>query len=199
VPATALSPPALSPPAPARAAPALPGGTVWLTGLPSAGKTTVARAVGVALAERGRPSELLDGDEVRAALSGDLGFSRADRAAQVRRVGWVARLLARHGVLALAPLVSPYAADRDALRQASQAEGLAFLEVHVAAPVVVCAARDVKGLYAAQAAGTLTGLTGVDDPYDVPLHPDLVLPTQDEPIEESVDRVLALLAARGLA
>ena len=190
---------ALSPPAPARAAPALPGGTVWLTGLPSAGKTTVARAVGVALAERGRPSELLDGDEVRAALSGDLGFSRADRAAQVRRVGWVARLLARHGVLALAPLVSPYAADRDALRQASQAEGLAFLEVHVAAPVVVCAARDVKGLYAAQAAGTLTGLTGVDDPYDVPLHPDLVLPTQDEPIEESVDRVLALLAARGLA
>jgi len=178
---------------------ALPGATVWLTGLPSAGKTSVAQAVRAVLRERGRPAELLDGDEVRAALAGDLGFSRADRGAQVARVGWVARLLARHGVLALAPLVSPYRCDRDALRAASTAAGLAFLEVHVAAPVGVCARRDVKGLYAAQAAGRLHGLTGVDDPYEAPTDPELTLATHAETLDASVDRVLALLTARGLA
>lgn len=192
-------PPELDPPLPATRPAPPPGGTLWLTGLPSSGKTSVAVALAEVLRARGRPVEVLDGDEIRAALAGQLGFSPADRAAQVQRVGFLARLLARHGVLAVAPLVSPYATDRSALRAASQADGLAFVEVHVAAPVAVCSARDVKGLYAAQAAGRLTGLTGVDDPYEVPTEPDLVLPTHAEALPASVARVLALLADRGLA
>ena len=175
------------------------GATVWLTGLPSAGKTTVAKAVAGALAGRGVPTELLDGDEVRANLSRDLGFSRADRAAQVGRVGYVARLLARHGVVVFAPLVSPYSADRDLLRAAHEAEGLRFLEIHVAAPVDVCAVRDVKGLYAKQAAGEMTGLTGVDDVYEAPVNADLVLATHAEPLADSVARMIDLLTDQGLA
>ena len=172
------------------------GATVWLTGLPSAGKSTLARAVAAVLAERGVATELLDGDETRAALSPELGFSRADRGQQVARVGWVAHRLARHGVVVLAPLVSPYAADRDALRALHT--DAPFLEVHVAATAEVCAGRDVKGLYAKAYAGELTGMTGVDDPYEPPAAPELVVPTGTEPLEASVARVLGLLAARGV-
>ncbi|WP_035857414.1 adenylyl-sulfate kinase [Cryptosporangium arvum] len=176
-----------------------PGATVWLTGLPSAGKTTVALVAAERLRADGRRVEVLDGDEIRTFLSADLGFSRADRATQVARVGWIARLLARNGVLAFAPLVSPYAADRDALRAASDAEKLAFLEVYAAAPVEVCSDRDVKGLYAGQRAGAVSGLTGVDAPYEAPAAPDLVLRTHEEPVAASADRLLALLTERGLA
>ncbi len=140
------------------------GATVWLTGLPSAGKSTLARAVAARLRAAGRRVEVLDGDEVRRFLSQGLGFSRADRHTNVQRIGFVAQTLAAHGVLVLAPVIAPYADSREAVRARHEANGTAYVEVHVATPVEVCAVRDVKGLYARQAAGELTGLTGVDDP-----------------------------------
>ena len=170
-----------------------PGATVWLTGLPSAGKTTLARAVAAVLLERGRAVEILDGDETRAALSPELGFSREDRRTQVTRIGWVAHRLARNGVVVLAPLVSPWAADRDAVRTLHG--DAPFLEVHVAAPVEVCAGRDVKGLYAKALRGEITGMTGVDDPYEPPSAPELVVQSGHEALETSVARVVDLLDA----
>ncbi|QIJ64530.1 adenylyl-sulfate kinase [Streptomyces sp. JB150] len=174
------------------------GGTVWLTGLPSAGKTTIAAALAERLSAEGHRVQVLDGDEVRAALSPDLGFSRADRDTSVRRIGFLARLLAEHGVTVLAPVIAPYAHSRAAVRDQHTAHGVGYLEVHVATPVEVCAGRDVKGLYARQAAGEISGLTGADDPYEAPADPDLRLHTQDTTIDESVRQVRALLAARGL-
>ena len=175
------------------------GATVWFTGLPSAGKTTVARAVAEQLTIRGHRVELLDGDAIRETLCADLGFSRADRDRNVARIGFVAALLARHGVLALAPVVSPYAAARDAVRAQHAAQGLPYLEVHVATPVATCAARDVKGLYTRAYAGELRGLTGVDDPYEPPPRPDLRLDTVGRMVEQSAAEVLTLLRRRGLA
>jgi adenylylsulfate kinase len=175
------------------------GATIWFTGLPSAGKTTVARAVAEQLALRGHRVELLDGDAIRETLCADLGFSRADRDRNVARIGFVATLLARHGVFALAPVVSPYAAARDAVRARHEELGLPYVEVHVATPVQECAARDVKGLYARAYTGDLRGLTGVDDPYEPPPRPDLRLDTVDRMVEESAAEVLALLRHRGLA
>ncbi|WP_037908283.1 adenylyl-sulfate kinase [Actinacidiphila yeochonensis] len=174
------------------------GATVWLTGLPSAGKTTIARAATERLRAQGRRAEVLDGDEVREFLSAGLGFSRADRDTNVRRIGFVAELLASHGVVVLVPVIAPYAESREAVRKRHEAEGTAYLEVHVATPLDVCADRDVKGLYARQAAGELTGLTGVDDPYEVPARPDLRIETQGRTVEQSADAVHALLAERGL-
>ncbi|GHF25487.1 adenylyl-sulfate kinase [Streptomyces mashuensis] len=175
------------------------GATVWLTGLPSAGKTTIARALARRLRWEGHAVEVLDGDELRTFLSADLGFSRADRDTHVRRVGFVAELLASHGVKALVPVIAPYETSREAVRAHHQAEGTAYLEVHVATPLSVCSARDVKGLYARQAAGDLTGLTGVDDPYEEPQAPDLRLEAHGAPAEESAAAVHALLTERGLA
>jgi adenylylsulfate kinase len=172
------------------------GATVWLTGLPSAGKTTLATAVAGRLADR--QHELLDGDEVREFLSRGLGFSREDRDTNVLRIGWVAATLARHGVLVLASVISPYAQTRDAVRALHERKGTRFLEVHVATPVEVCSARDVKGLYAKQRAGDLTGLTGVDAPYEPPVSPELRVPTHEQALDESVAQVLALLDAEGL-
>jgi adenylylsulfate kinase len=171
------------------------GVTVWFTGLPSAGKTTIANLVGGRLAERGRPVEVLDGDVVRAHLSRGLGFSKADRDENIRRIGYVAGLLTGHGVTVLVAAVSPYRAVRDELRTTIDRVG-GFLEVHVAADLATCRARDVKGLYARQARGELRGLTGVDDPYEPPLAPELVLDTAVEPPEASAGRVLALLDGR---
>jgi adenylylsulfate kinase len=175
-----------------------PGVTVWLTGLPSAGKTTLARAVAGQLSARGRRVELLDGDLVRGTLCADLGFSRADRDRNVARIGFVAALLAKHGVVVLAPVISPYAAAREAVRAQHATAGAAFLEVHVATPVAECAARDVKGLYARQARGELTGLTGVDDPYEPPPAPELRVDTTGT-VEATAAEILAALAERGLA
>lgn len=174
------------------------GATVWLTGLPSAGKTTIAHALAATLRAEGRRVEVLDGDEIRTFLSAGLGFDRADRDTNVQRIGFVAELLASHDVLTLVPVIAPYADSREAVRKRHQAEGTAYVEVHVATPVEVCADRDVKGLYAQQAAGALTGLTGVDDPYEEPREPDLRIESQEQTVAESAGALYALLKERGL-
>lgn len=174
------------------------GATVWLTGLPSAGKTTIAATLAERLNAEGHRVEVLDGDEIRTFLSEGLGFSRADRDTNVQRIGFVAELLASHGVTVLVPVIAPYAESREAVRKRHQAEGTGYLEVHVATPVDVCSARDVKGLYARQAAGELTGLTGVDDPYEAPETPDLRIETHERTVEESAQALRGLLKERGL-
>ena len=166
------------------------GKTVWLTGLPSAGKTTIARAVEKRLLDEGRKVEVLDGDVVRTHLTKGLGFSREDRDENVRRIGFVADLLARNGVVVLASVISPYRSVRDELRELHQGR---FVEVYVSTPVEVCSERDVKGLYAKQRAGEISGLTGVDDPYEPPLAPEVTIPTHELSIDEAVERVLAVL------
>jgi adenylylsulfate kinase len=178
--------------------PSARGATVWLTGLPSAGKTTVAQTLAGRLRAAGRRVEVLDGDEIRRFLSAGLGFSREDRNTNVQRVGLVAEILARNGIVVLVPVIAPYADSRAAVRERHAHSGACFYEVHVSTPVEVCSTRDVKGLYARQAAGRLTGLTGVDDPYETPERPDLRIDTQDATPEESAGAVYALLAARGL-
>jgi adenylylsulfate kinase len=164
--------------------------TVWLTGLPSAGKTTIARAVEKRLLDEGRKVEVLDGDVVRTHLTKGLGFSREDRDENVRRIGFVADLLSRNGVIVLASVISPYRNIRDELRELHQGR---FVEVYVSTPVEVCSERDVKGLYAKQRAGEITGLTGVDDPYEPPLAPEVTIPTHELSIDEAVERVLEAL------
>ncbi|MFJ9584035.1 adenylyl-sulfate kinase [Streptomyces acidicola] len=175
------------------------GATVWLTGLPSAGKTTIAYELANRLREDGHLVEVLDGDEIREFLTADLGFSRADRHTNVQRVGFLADLLARNGVKALVPVIAPYADSREAVRKRHQAGGTPYIEVHVATPVEVCSVRDVKGLYAKQAAGEISGLTGVDDPYEEPESPDLRIESQDQTVQESAATLHKLLVERGLA
>jgi adenylylsulfate kinase len=175
------------------------GATVWLTGLPSAGKTTIAYALAERLRGDGHRVEVLDGDEIREFLSSGLGFTREDRHTNVQRIGFVAELLASNGVKVLVPVIAPYADSREAVRKRHQAQGTTYLEVHVATPVDVCSVRDVKGLYAKQAAGEISGLTGVDDPYEAPETPDLRLQTQDHTVEDSAAVLTALLVEKGLA
>ena len=172
---------------------------MWLTGLPSAGKSTIARALGARLTAEGHRVEVLDGDVLREHLTGDLGFSRADRDTNVRRVAFVARLLARNGVTVLVAVIAPFADARAQVRAEHEADGVAFVEVHVATPLDVCAARDVKGLYAKQRAGEVSGLTGVDDPYEVPTDPEVRLDTQGLTVDESAAQVHDALVSRGLA
>ncbi|MFI9274124.1 adenylyl-sulfate kinase [Kitasatospora sp. NPDC052896] len=184
---------------PASAPAGPPGATVWLTGLPSAGKSSVATELSVRLRASGRRVEILDGDEIRTLLSADLGFSRADRETNVRRIGMVAEVLARNGVIVLVPVIAPYRISRDNVRLRHDLGRIPYLEIHVASPVEVCAQRDVKGLYAKQAAGELSGLTGVDAPYEAPERPELRLDTHRQTVAESARAVHALLIERGLA
>ena len=174
-------------------APTADGLTVWLTGLPSSGKTTLASGLADRLVAAGRRVEVLDGDVVRRDLTKELGYSRHDRAENVRRVGFVAHLLSRNGVVAICALVSPYRQERDEVRALHRGR---FAEVYLSAPLEVCAARDVKGLYARQRAGELQGLTGVDDPYEAPLEPDVVVPTHLQTVEESVATIWVAIAGR---
>jgi adenylylsulfate kinase len=174
------------------------GATVWLTGLPSAGKTTLAGALAARLTAAGRAVEVLDGDAVRPILSPELGYSRADRDANVARIGWVASRLARHGVLVLASVVSPFAQARDGVRSVHERDRIPFLEVHVATPVAVCAERDVKGLYARQRDGGMDNLTGIDGDYEPPVSPELRLDTAGRTVEDTVDELIALLEKENL-
>jgi adenylyl-sulfate kinase len=172
------------------------GATVWLTGLPASGKSTLAVEVEALLVGAGRPALRLDGDNLRHGLNGDLGFAPEDRAENVRRTAHAARLLADAGTIAVVSLVSPYAADRKLAREAHEAAGLEFVEIFVDTPLEECERRDPKGLYARARAGDIEGMTGVDDPYEAPASPDLVLRPGDAPV--AVDRLLALLHERGV-
>jgi adenylylsulfate kinase len=170
---------------------ALPcGATIWLTGLPSAGKSTIAHGVEPLLRARGARVEVLDGDAVRPHLAAARGYSREDRAINIRRIGWVAELLARNGVVVLVSAIAPFRDVRDEVRVAHAAKGTPYYEVYVATPVDIAADRDVKGLYARQRAGEIRGLTGVDDPYEPPLAPDLVIPAHEQAPDASVALLL---------
>jgi len=169
------------------------GVTVWFTGLSGSGKSTIAVEVERALIERGRHAYLLDGDNLRHGLNGNLGFSAEDRAENVRRVGEVARLFADAGTVALVSLVSPYVADRDRVRALHEEAGVRFVEVFVNTPLEECERRDPKGLYAKARAGELKGMTGIDDPYEAPDRPELELRPLDQSVEESVAAVVSLL------
>lgn len=171
------------------------GATVWLTGLPSSGKSTFAAEIERALIEIGVNAYRLDGDNLRHGICGDLGFNRADRQENVRRVGELALLFADAGVVAVASLVSPYAAGRAEVREAHERDGLPFVEVYVNTPLPVCQARDPKGLYKRALAGELPGFTGIDDPYEPPPCPDVEL-THGVAPEAATAEVLRVLAAR---
>ncbi|HEU4593874.1 MAG TPA: bifunctional sulfate adenylyltransferase/adenylylsulfate kinase [Pyrinomonadaceae bacterium] len=171
------------------------GFCVWLTGLSGAGKSTTADILAVKLLEHGRRVTVLDGDVVRTQLSKGLGFSKEDRDVNIRRIGFVASEIARHGGATVCAAVSPYRATRNECR--GMFAGDAFVEVFVDAPLEVCEARDVKGMYALARAGKLKNFTGVDDPYEPPLHPELVLDTVTRTAEENAEHILAYLAAQG--
>jgi len=174
------------------------GATLWFTGLPGAGKSTVAAAVEERLLEMGRSAMILDGDNLRHGLNGDLGFDEGARAENVRRTAHVARLLAESGTVALVSLVSPYAADRKMAASLHASDDLAFIEIFVDAPLELCEERDPKGLYARARAGELSGMTGVGAPYEPPEDPDLVLGSGGESVDDEVEKVIELLMARGL-
>lgn len=171
------------------------GGTVWFTGLPGAGKTTIASALELRLLEQGRSAYLLDGDNLRQGICSDLGFSRADRDRNVKRVGEIARLLADSGTVAVVALVSPYEATRRLVREQHRADGLPFLEVFVNTPLDVCAERDPKGMYAQANAGQLDHFTGIDDPYEPPSSPDVEL-SPELSVDEAVATIMKALRHR---
>ncbi|MEH3054347.1 MAG: adenylyl-sulfate kinase [Patulibacter minatonensis] len=171
------------------------GATIWLTGLPASGKSTISTALEQALVQRGRLAYLLDGDNVRHGLSGDLGFDAASRAENVRRVGHVARFFADAGGIAIVALVSPFRADRDLARRLHDKAGLPFIEVFVDTPLEECARRDPKGLYARSKAGRMSGLTGQQTPYEPPVSPEVHIETLRQSAAESVDGLLALIDA----
>ena len=172
-----------------------PGVCIWFTGLSGSGKTTTAEALVALLQERAKVVTMLDGDVVRTHLSKGLSYSREDRDTNVRRIGFVAGEVVRHGGIAVAAVVSPYRTTRDEVR-AMLPEG-SFVEVFVDTPLEVCQARDVKGWYAKARSGEITGLTGIDDPYEPPLAPELRLEAVDATPEANARRVLDLLEARG--
>ncbi len=169
----------------------MPGAIVWFTGLPGAGKTTLAQAVCRALGERGRPAQVIDGDELRRGVSADLGFSPTDRAMQVQRAAQAAVAIAQAGEIALVAVIAPAVAARTAARALVAPHR--FLEIHLSTPLSVCRQRDPKGLYAQADAGILRGLTGVDASYEPPLHPDLVLDTSQVELSLCIAHILKLI------
>lgn len=187
----ALTVPSVGKTAPETRSPAI---TIWLTGLSGAGKSTIARALERRLIDANRPVEVLDGDVVRTHLSQGLGFSRDDRDTNVRRIAWVCEVLNRHGVDAVVAAISPYRQARDEAR----ARLSHFVEVYVACPLDVLVERDPKGLYRRALAAEIPHFTGVSDPYEAPLDPEVVCPTDgSETVEQSADRIWRLLEDRG--
>jgi adenylylsulfate kinase len=173
------------------------GFTLWFTGLSGSGKSTIAHLVGPELERRGHIVEYLDGDTVRTHLSKGLGFSKEDRDTNIERIGWVAARLTRHGAAVIAAAISPYEETRRKARADVEHWGT-FVEIHVAASVEECARRDVKGLYEKAFAGEIKGFTGVDDPYEEPLSPELRIDTEEHEPEESARIILAKLEELGL-
>jgi bifunctional enzyme CysN/CysC len=169
------------------------GATVWLTGLSASGKSTIAHATEAALVANGRAAYTLDGDNVRHGLNADLGFSAHDRTENVRRVGEVARLMADAGLVALAPLISPYETGREEIRAAHDAVGIPFFLVHVNTPIEVCAHRDPKGLYEMAKRGEIEDFTGISAPYEDPVNPDLSLDASVMSVERAVIEILSLV------
>jgi len=169
------------------------GVTVWFTGLPCSGKTTVADRVADALKKQGHRVERLDGDTVRKGLTSDLGFSKKDRDENIKRVTFVAKLLTRNDVMVLATFVSPYRERRRLTRE----DIGSFMEVYVRCSVEECMKRDVKGMYRKAMAGEIKDFTGVDDPYEEPENPELILDTDRESVEESVEKVLGKMRSLG--
>lgn len=174
------------------------GFTLWMTGLSGSGKTTIARELLTELKKRGLNVEVLDGDDIRTNLSQGLGFSKADRDTNIRRIGYVARLLSRNGAAVISAAISPYAEVRDEVGKSIKADGAEFIEVFVKCPVDVLLKRDEKGLYKKALAGEIKSFTGVSDPYEEPLKPDLIVETDRESVTESVSRIVRLLERRGL-
>src|SRR4029079_9758667 len=173
------------------------GFILWFTGLSGSGKSTLAEALKPRL-EKGRRVEILDGDEVRTHLSKGLGFSKEDRDTNIRRIGYVARILARNGVVAIGAAISPYRDARREVHRLAAQEGIPFLEVYAHAELDSLIERDVKGLYKKAIAGTIDHFTGISDPYEPPEYPDVVVETDRESVEESLARILAALTDRGL-
>ncbi|HET6610514.1 MAG TPA: adenylyl-sulfate kinase [Kofleriaceae bacterium] len=174
------------------------GFVLWFTGLSGAGKSTLSARVAARLREAGHAIEILDGDEVRTHLSAGLGFSKEDRDLNVRRIGFVARLLARNGVGAITAAISPYRDIRDEQRHLVRKDGAEFLEIHMDCPLAVLAERDVKGLYKRALAGEIDHFTGVSDPYEPPTDPDVVVRSDHDSVDDGVARVMAALAEREL-
>jgi len=174
------------------------GFTLWFTGLSGAGKTTLARVVDQELRTRGVSVEVLDGDEIRTNLSKGLGFSKEDRDTNIRRIGYVCRLLSRNGVAAISAAISPYREVRDEVRRMIEGDGAAFIEVFVKCPIEVLAERDVKGLYKKALAGELTSFTGVSDPYEEPIAPEVLIESNREAVEFSATKIVRELERREL-
>ena len=170
------------------------GATIWMTGLSGSGKSTVANEAARMLFDAGANAYVLDGDNLRHGLNADLGFSDEDRAENVRRFGEVALTLADAGLIVLAPVISPFAAGRNAVRRRHHDVGVGFAEVFVATPVGECAERDPKGLYAKQKNGELSGLTGVDAPYEAPESPELVLVTSNRSVNDCAEELVSALS-----
>jgi adenylylsulfate kinase len=174
------------------------GATIWFTGLPSSGKSTIAFTFEHALVERGHLAYVLDGDNIRHGLNKNLGFSPADRNENIRRIGEVAKLFADAGLLTCTSFISPYRADRDQARQIHDAAGLPFIEVYVQASVELCEKRDPKGLYKKARAGELKEFTGVSAPYEEPLHPELVIDSGELSPQDATSLLMLYLSAQGL-
>ncbi len=174
------------------------GFILWFTGLSGAGKSTLAERLVKTFKERGFRVELLDGDEVRTNLSKGLGFSKEDRDTNIRRIGYVARLLARNGVIGITAAISPYREIRDEVRSAAKGDEVPFVEVFANASLDALVARDVKGLYKKALAGEIANFTGVSDPYEAPEHPEMEVRTDSETEEESAEKILGYLFERGL-
>ncbi len=169
------------------------GFTLWFTGLPCSGKSTLAELVARELQRYGRGVEIMDGDVVRTHLTKGLGFDKAGRDENIRRIGFVCKLLSRHGAVAIAAAISPYRAIRDEVRSTMED----FVEVYVDTPLEVCIQRDVKGMYKKALAGEIKGFTGIDDPYEAPLNPELVIHTEHETVPESAARIMSKLQELG--
>jgi adenylyl-sulfate kinase len=173
------------------------GFTLWFTGLSGAGKSTLSQPVADRLKALGHRVEILDGDVVRTNLSKGLGFSKEDRDTNIRRIGFVANLLSRNGVAAITAAISPYRDVRDEVRKLVTGDGGGFVEVYVHCPIEVLAERDVKGLYKKALAGEIKNFTGVSDPYEAPLSPDVLVDSSKDSVDDGVERILAKLRELG--